>query len=75
MGEVIIWVAIAALVAVCLRNIMGDLRHGTCSGCSSCGNCSHCDGSCQEHAHGGHESARSSMTNDDLRQLLKTTQP
>ncbi len=72
MGEIIIWAAIAVLVIVCLRNIVGDLKHGTCSGCSSCGNCSHCGSGC--HGHDGQETDHKCMNNDELRQLVKTMQ-
>jgi hypothetical protein len=81
MGEVIIWAALAVLVIACLRNIISDLKHGTCSGCSSCGHCSHCGGDHDHCSHGGgYDSSTSgssgvghtqkSVTNDDLRRML-----
>ena len=41
MGLVIGWLLVAALVYVCLRNVLGQMKAGSCAGCtgSSCGSC------------------------------------
>ena len=51
MGEVIGWLAILALVWICVRDIRGNLKNGSCGGCTGCtgGSCT----SCSAHAKGG----------------------
>ncbi|PNH20243.1 hypothetical protein B6K86_04410 [Lachnospiraceae bacterium] len=45
MGEVLVWLLIAALVVVCIRNIVKNLKNGSCGGCSCDSHT--CDGSCK----------------------------
>ncbi|MBQ9521634.1 MAG: FeoB-associated Cys-rich membrane protein [Oscillospiraceae bacterium] len=45
LGNAIALLAVALLVAVCVRNLWRDARRGGCGGCGGCsGQCSHCAG-------------------------------
>ncbi len=39
MGDAIVLLAVAALVAACVRNLWRDAKSGGCSGCAGCGGC------------------------------------
>ncbi len=50
-GHIIVIAAIILLVAVCLKQIIGELKGGGCSGCS--GGCSSCTSRCSSYAANG----------------------
>ncbi len=44
-GEIFVWIVIAAVAGYCIYDIAGRLKKGSCSGCSASG-CAGCTGSC-----------------------------
>ncbi|MBR1914089.1 MAG: hypothetical protein IJ827_04625 [Lachnospiraceae bacterium] len=47
-GNIIVIAAVILLVAVCLKQIIGEMKGGGCAGCS--GGCSACGQKCGSHA-------------------------
>ena len=48
-GEIIVWLVIAAVVVLCIRDIAGNIKSGSCGGCSGgcSGSCASCSSSCR----------------------------
>ena len=61
LGYIIVIAALAALVAVCLKQIIGEIRGGGCAGCS--GGCASCSTGCSKGSCGIDKSKASDILN------------
>ncbi len=43
-GEILVWLVLAGIVYLCIRDLMKNLKSGSCGGCTSCsgGSCGSC---------------------------------
>ena len=48
-GEIIVWLILAAIVVLCIRDIAGNIRSGSCGSCTGgcSGSCASCSSSCR----------------------------
>lgn len=51
-GEIIVWLIIAAVAVWCVRDIAGNIRSGSCGSCTGgcSGSCASCGSSCRTEA-------------------------
>ena len=43
-GEILVWLVLAGIVYLCIKDLMKNLKSGSCGGCTSCsgGSCGSC---------------------------------
>ena len=52
-GEVFVWLVLALIVCLCIRDLLKNMRSGSCGGCTSCGggSCGSCHCAKPENVH------------------------